>query len=357
MTRKLIYGIQQVGVGVTDASQAFEWYGKNLCSDVMVFDDDNTATHMAPYMGGQPHDKRAILAINMQGGSGYELWQYTDRTPQPSRLPVQAGDLGIFSVCVKSKDIQRSFQLLKNNGVNILSDIVNTPHGVAYFYIKDPYDNILQIIAYNSWYAQNKQHTGGVCGCMIGVSDIDKAMELYADILGYDQVVFDETGTFDDLQSLPGGGEQFRRVWLEPSKERVGKLSRLFGKSHIELIQVQSREPVKIFADRYWGDLGFIHLCFDVNNMKALRDECREKGFPFRVDSMDSFKMGEAAGHWSYIEDPDGTLIEFVETHKIPLVKKWNWYLNLEKRDPVKPLPNWLIKAMGLNKVKFKETV
>ena len=32
--------------------------------------------------------------------------------------------------------------------------------------------------------------------------------------------------------------------------------------------------------------------------------------------------MGEAAGHFSYIQDPDGTLIEFVETHKVPILKK-----------------------------------
>ena len=31
--------------------------------------------------------------------------------------------------------------------------------------------------------------------------------------------------------------------------------------------------------------------------------------------------MGDAAGQFAYIEDPDGTLIEFVETHKVPLVK------------------------------------
>jgi hypothetical protein len=63
--------------------------------------------------------------------------------------------------------------------------------------------------------------------------------------------------------------------------------------------------------------------------------------------------MGAAAGHWSYLEDPDGTLIEFVETKKIPLMKKWNWYLHLEKRDPNKPLPRWLIAALGMNRVKM----
>ncbi|HYG52326.1 MAG TPA: VOC family protein, partial [Flavobacteriales bacterium] len=58
------------------------------------------------------------------------------------------------------------------------------------------------------------------------------------------------------------------------------------------------------------------------------------------------FDMGEAGGHFSYIEDPDGTLIEFVETHKIPIVKKIGWYLNLKKRADDKPLPRFMLKAL-----------
>ena len=34
----------------------------------------------------------------------------------------------------------------------------------------------------------------------------------------------------------------------------------------------------------------------------------------------ESFTMGDAGGHFTYIEDPDGYLIEFVETHKIPII-------------------------------------
>jgi hypothetical protein len=86
--------------------------------------------------------------------------------------------------------------------------------------------------------------------------------------------------------------------------------------------------------------------------MEVLRDECKKKGFPFTVDSSNSFDMGEAAGHFSYIEDPDGTLIEFVETHKIPIMKKLGWYLNLRKRNPEKPLPDWMIKTLALASVK-----
>jgi hypothetical protein len=86
--------------------------------------------------------------------------------------------------------------------------------------------------------------------------------------------------------------------------------------------------------------------------MDALREEVKEKGFPFTVDSSESFDMGEAAGHFAYISDPDGTPIEFVETHKVPIIKALNWNINLKKRDPDKSLPRWMIKTMRWKRVK-----
>ena len=357
MNKKLIYGIQQVGVGVTDATEAFAWYATRLGADVSVFEDDNEATHMAPYMGGAPHKKKAILAINMQGGSGYELWQYKDRIPQKPEYPVEIGDLGINTAKIKSRDIDRSYQRLQSQHVNIQSDIHTDPCGKKCFYIRDPYDNILKIKESDSWYAENGTDVGGVYGCSIGVSDIDLSLKLYADILGYNQVIYDKSGTFEELADLPAGKGQFRRVLLSHRDERTGGFSKLFGESQIELIQCLDRTPRKIFENRYWGDIGFIHLCFDIRNMSDLVYECKEKNFPFQVLSNPSFDMGDASGHWGYIEDSDGTLIEFVETHKVPLIKKLNWNINMKNRHPEKPLPNWLIKAMSFKRVKFDEKI
>ncbi|MBT5529964.1 MAG: VOC family protein, partial [Cytophagia bacterium] len=56
--------------------------------------------------------------------------------------------------------------------------------------------------------------------------------------------------------------------------------------------------------------------------------------------------------HFSYIEDPDGALIEFVETHKVPIMKKLGWYLDLRKRNPEQDLPKWMINALRFSRVK-----
>jgi len=352
MDQKLIYGIQQIGVGVDDADAAFKWYANHLGSDVSVFDDSNTATYMAKYMGGEHRRKRAILAMNLQGGSGYELWQYIDRTPARVSPGLRLGDLGINVTLVKSQDIEASYMRMVRQQVEIVHPIQEEPDGKRSFHIRDPYDNIIRIKEFRDWYNKNGNDVGGIFGAALGVSDIEASLRLYRDILNYDSIIYDRSGTFEDLYGLPNGGGQFRRVLLGHSEARRGGFSPLLGESQIELIQMLDAAPKKLFENRYWGDIGFIHICFDIRNMDALVQECADKGFPFQVLSAPSFDMGDANGHWGYIEDPDGTLIEFVETHKVPLIKPLGWNINLQKRDPQKPLPDWLIKALRFKRRK-----
>ena len=73
-------------------------------------------------------------------------------------------------------------------------------------------------------------------------------------------------------------------------------------------------------------------------------------GHPFVCDSGVDFDMGDANGHFTYVEDPDGTLIEFVETFKIPIAKKFGLYLNLANKDDYKPLG--ILKLLRFAKVK-----
>ena len=75
-------------------------------------------------------------------------------------------------------------------------------------------------------------------------------------------------------------------------------------------------------------------------------------GHPFTCDSSNGLHMGKTRVHCTYVEDPDGTLIELIEVYKIPLMEKWGLFLNVEKRDPLKPLPNWMLKTMRFSRVK-----
>ncbi len=352
---KVICGIQQMGIGVPDVEKVWKWYRQMFGMDVRIFEDAAEAPLMTKYTGGKVHKRTATLAISMDGGGGFEIWQYTSRPTNKATFDIQLGDLGTYVCRIKSRNIQKSFQHIKSQGGDVLGEITKTPSGEANFFVKDPNGNIFNVVEGKGWLSDTKHSSacGGVAGAMVGVSNIEDSLKLYRDVLDYDVIEYDETSIFDCFSGLPSGNQKFRRVLLSHKSERQGPFSKLFGPTQIELVQAIERVPVKIFKDRLWGDWGFIHLCFDVRGMDTIKAECEKAGFPFTVDSGDTFDMGEAGGRFSYIEDPDGNLIEMVETHKVPIMKKLGWYINLKKKDPKKRLPNWLLKAMSIgNRVK-----
>jgi catechol 2,3-dioxygenase-like lactoylglutathione lyase family enzyme len=345
---ELIGGIQQVGIGVKNAPEAFSWYNKTFGLNVPLFDDVAEATLMTRYTKGNIRQRRAIMALNMAGGGGAEIWQSNRPEPLAATFEPQIGDLGIFAVKIKSSNVKQ-FADNQQISTNI------SPENKLYSWLKDIYGNQLQVVEDSSWFRPNGSITGGILGVIIGVSDMDKALKLYKNVLEINELVYDKTGTFEDFQALNADKKSFRRVLLRKHTKNIGAFSRLIGNVEIELVQALDATPKQIFEGRSWGDLGFIHVCFDALDMDSFKKKCTENGFPFTVDSNDdgeTFDMGEAGGRFTYLEDPDGTLIEFVETHRVPILKKIGWYLNLKKRKSQKPLPDWMIATMGWGKVK-----
>jgi len=350
MKEKIICGIQQVGIGVSDFVEAWKWYYDQFGFEVKIVDDEGVAERMLPYTGGKPQPRRSGIAVNIRGGGGFEIWQPKGRALNYLKEPVQLGDLGILIAKVKTADIEVAHNTFLNRGLDVISEITCSPSGQRQFFMKDPYGNLFQVEQDDYVFVDEKKTTGGANGAVIGVSDMDRSLAFYTQLLDYDKVVFDETRVFDDLQALPGGGKTLRRVLLERSKPIEGPLSPIMGTGHLELIQAVDGPGKKLYEGRYWGDPGFIHLCFDVRNMEAVKAATEALGHPFVCDSGADFGMGEANGHFTYVEDPDGTLIEFVETFKIPIIKKIGLYLNLAKKDDHKPLG--ILKLLRFAKVK-----
>ena len=335
MTDYHIGGIQQIGAGVSDLPAAFRWYRQAFGLNIKIFEDDGEAALMLPYTGGSPQARRAVLAINLQGGGGLEIWQYRRRRPLPAAFEAQPGDLGILAARIKARDVGLAHERFRREGYQVLAPVQADPNGQPTFFVKDPFGLLFQVVSGEGWFLRDSQATGGVAGAMLGVAQFDRALELYQGVLGYDRLLYDRRGVFEDLAALPGGRQPLRRVLLEHSAPRRGAFSPILGPTRLELVQCLERSPRKIFAGRFWGDLGFIHLCFDVAGLDALKQRCREGGFPFTVDSADSsqaFSMKGASGRFAYVEDPDGgTLLEFVETYRLALLKKFGWYLDLRR--------------------------
>ena len=345
----MISGIQQIGVGTEDFRKSWDWYIDMFGIDVKILEDDTVAERMLPYTGGKPQQRHACIAVSLQGGGGFEIWQYSKRKPVACPFTISVGDLGIFAAKLNCCDVAAFHRELSAKWEHCTSPEV-LPDGTPCFYVKDLYGNIFQIVENKNVFINQGRLTGGMAGAVIGVSDMEASVKLYSEVLGYSIVRSDSTGIFSEHDIMPGADRKCRRVILA-SPKRKGAFAELFGDSTIELVQALELTPRKIYDGRYWGDPGFIQVCFDVTNMTALGEFCRKHGHPFTVDSCPDgrkFDMGDASGHFTYIEDPDGTLIEFVETHKVPVVKNLGWFIDMSSRNPEKPLPKFLFRLMGL---------
>lgn len=349
MDNFMISGIQQIGVGTEDFRKSWNWYIDMFGIDVKILEDDTVAERMLPYTGGKPQQRHACIAVSLQGGGGFEIWQYSKRKPVACPFTISVGDLGIFAAKLNCCDVAAFHRELSAKWEHCTSPEV-LPDGTPCFYVKDLYGNIFQIVENKNVFINQGRLTGGMAGAVIGVSDMEASVKFYSEVLGYSIVRSDSTGIFSEHDIMPGTDRKCRRVILA-SPKRKGAFAELFGDSTIELVQALELTPRKIYEGRYWGDPGFIQVCFDVTNMTALGEFCRKHGHPFTVDSCPDgrkFDMGDASGHFTYIEDPDGTLIEFVETHKVPVVKKLGWFIDMSSRNPEKPLPKFLFRLMGL---------
>lgn len=339
MSDSYIAGIQQVGIGVKDAEKSWNWYGKHLGFDVPIFNDEAEAALMTKYTGGTVYNRKAILALNMKGGGGFEIWQFKSREPSPRGKDVKFGELGINAVVLKAP----------SNSPDKIKDLLDAgakeqAHVAGLPVFKDPHGN---------WFAYKQSdhafkasvNNGGVCGAIIGVSDIEKSADFYQKCFGFKEIASWEES---------GNGEEYLVKELGHPVSEQGGFAPLLGEISLYLIQNTKQPQEKIYENRFWGDLGFIHLCLDVYNMPALKQRCADNGFNYTVDSEDSFGMESAAGRFAYIEDPDGTLIELVETHKVPVCKKPKLAINLQKRNG-KPLAKWKIAMLSLARKRFDD--
>lgn len=349
MNTFMISGIQQIGVGTVDFRKSWDWYIEMFGIDVKILEDDTVAERMLPYTGGVPQKRHACIAVNLQGGGGFEIWQYSDRKPAPCPFKINVGDLGVFAAKLNCRDVKSFYEFVSKKWEDCTPPEV-LPDGTPCFYMKDLYGNCFQIVETKDVFIDQNKLTGGMAGAVIGVSDMEKSVRFYKEVLGYETILSDTICRFSQYDIMPGCDKEYRRVILK-APERKGAFSELFGGSTMELVQASDRTAKKIYEGRYWGDPGFIQVCFDVTNMDALGEFCRSKGHPFTVDSCpdgQKFDMGDASGRFTYVEDPDGTLIEFVETHKVPIIKKLGWYIDMGKRNPEKKLPKFLFRMMGL---------
>src|SRR3990172_456208 len=133
----VISGIQQMGIGVVNLEEAWDWYINQFGMDCRVFEEEAEAKLMLPYTGGESRRRHAVLALNLQSGGGFEIWQYKGRDPVTKKEPVQIGDLGILACKMKTIDIQKTLSSFGDKGLSVPAATLKDPSGKMTFFMKD----------------------------------------------------------------------------------------------------------------------------------------------------------------------------------------------------------------------------
>ena len=181
-----ITGIQQIGIGVKNLRESTLIYKDIFGLDVLIFDDTSDAHLMTQYTGGRIFNRHAVFTMNLAGGGGFEVWQYKNREPQESKYKVKYGDFGIYAAKIKSKDIDKAHFYLFNKENLIVSEVQKDPAGRQHFWVKDNAGNCFNIVQGHEWFKNMSTKTGAVTGAVIGVSNMQKAIQFYSNFLGID---------------------------------------------------------------------------------------------------------------------------------------------------------------------------
>ena len=215
MSDRLLYGIQQIGIGVTDVFRAEKWYARILKATIKVIEDHNPATHMAPYMGGKSRNKSAIILLNPNGGGGFELWQHTEHSPQFPTREIKAGDLGINYITLHSGNLVSLRNHLSKNHQEF-QDISDSE-----LYLIDPFGNQIHVKQQNE--LAPKVLVTGVKECTIGVANLQASIQFYQHF-GYSLIKQKEN-------------EDLIEASLFSKDKSSGRFGTFFGNSTISLIQ------------------------------------------------------------------------------------------------------------------------
>jgi len=133
--KPLICGIQQMGIGVPNVPEIWSWYRTMFGMDVRVFEEAAEAPLMTRYTGGVVQARTATLALSMDGGGGFEIWQYTSRNTEKATFSIQLGDLGLYACKIKSRNVQKSYEYFKSLGVTLRNVPTAAPDGSLSFFL------------------------------------------------------------------------------------------------------------------------------------------------------------------------------------------------------------------------------
>jgi catechol 2,3-dioxygenase-like lactoylglutathione lyase family enzyme len=139
------------------------------------------------------------------------------------------------------------------------------------------------------------QHVKGLHHIGIPVRDLDRSLDWYRELFGFEA---------EFIQGAEGNGLD-EIVQLSDAKLRMAFIR--LPNVLLELLEYE--RPVGLDFDRRNCDIGAIHVCFEVDDIREVHRRLHEHGISFTTPPI--AQEGAIAGHQiCYFRDPDGIQLE-----------------------------------------------
>jgi catechol 2,3-dioxygenase-like lactoylglutathione lyase family enzyme len=321
----MINGIQHIGLGVANRDKAFEFYKNVLGFSVTISRHSGNCPGVLPIIEND-ETRDVVIAMNPYGGGLVELFQYTSKSPKPVPKRVDFTYNGYLFFGLKVKNVGKALDLIERNGGERVCDPADfTPmrdSGWKTAMFRDPegiHGVLLEYPGNNVGYGNGRPRFGGVEYIAIGVSDIDKSVDFYSKVLGYDRVVYRTEGTVPEWDAAFDEDRTMKRALLQRSRKAQGTFRHFLRGGMIELIEVEGNCGRHNFEGRKWGDIGLMELTFDVTDIRESFETVTRLGAQEAAPPIDQDMGMNTHAIFSYIRDPDGSLLEFAEIVSLPV--------------------------------------
>jgi glyoxylase I family protein len=142
----------------------------------------------------------------------------------------------------------------------------------------------------------------GVHHTCITVSDLERSIQFYRDLVGLELVMTEE--------SERSGDDRSDALGVPRAKVRLAILRA--GQAQVELIQYVTAQG-RVY-DRKNNDVGTMHIAFQVEDIDAVYQRLLGHGVRFTAPPA-TIPAGPMKGwRWTYFFDPDGVSLEIIQT-------------------------------------------